>query len=398
MLTGHPVFWLMLAAVAAPLLAEIPMRHKVPVVVLEILLGIVIGPHVLGLVRIEGFLDAMFTIAMAATLFMAGMELDFEAIKGRPLTLGLYGWVVSLLLGVLVVGVLHVIPEVQAPLMVTLVLCTTGLGILLPVLRDGGHLETPFGRLLIAAGTVGEVGPVVAMSLLLSQRYSTWQEVGFLIAFLGIVGGAIALGVFARPPRVVALLERHMHASTQLPTRIALLMLIGSLVLAEELGFESILGAFAAGLVVGQATRGKAGRPMREKLDAVAFGWFYPFFFVGTGIKFDVPALVQSLATLLLVPAFLLLFLLIRGAPVVLYRQHLARSERLPFALSLAVPSLSIAVVITEIGLRAKTMTSSTATALIGAGLLAVMLFPTITGALLSRTVARSGSNEAANR
>jgi Kef-type K+ transport system membrane component KefB len=319
---------------------------------------------------------------------MAGMEIDFDAIKGRPLTLGLYGWGASLLLGVLAVGTLQVIPEAKTPLMVTLVLCTTGLGILLPLLRDGGHLETSFGRLLIAAGTVGEVGPVVAMSLLLSQRYSTWQEMGFLIAFLVIVGGAIAVGVVARPPKVVALLGRHMQASTQLPIRVALLMLAGSLVLAEKMGFESILGAFAAGLVVGQATRGEDGKPMREKLDAVTFGWFYPFFFVGTGIKFDVPALVQSLTTLLLLPAFLLLFMVIRGAPVLLYRHHLARRERLPFALSLAVPSLSIAVVISEIGLRAKTLSPSTATALIGAGLLAVMLFPTVAGALLSRTIA----------
>lgn len=91
MLTGHLVFWLTVAAVAAPLLARIPLGFKVPVVVLEVVLGIVIGPHLLGLVRFEGILPLMFTIGMAATLFMAGLELELGAIKGRPLSLAVRG-------------------------------------------------------------------------------------------------------------------------------------------------------------------------------------------------------------------------------------------------------------------------------------------------------------------
>src|SRR4249920_1117574 len=126
MSTGHPVFWLMVAAVAAPLLARIPLGFQVPVVVLEVVLGIVIGPQVLGLAQFEGFLALMFAIGMAATLFMAGMELEFGTIKGRPLSLALGGWGLSVLLGITAVGLLHIIPQVDAPLMVTLALCTTG--------------------------------------------------------------------------------------------------------------------------------------------------------------------------------------------------------------------------------------------------------------------------------
>lgn len=164
------------------------------------------------------------------------------------------------MLAIAAAGFLHVIPQVHAPVMISLALCTTGLGVLIPVFRDGGQLETPFGRLMIAAGTLGEVGPVVAMSLLLSQRYSTWQEAGFLIAFLGIVTLAIAVGTGAKPPRLLAFLGREMRTSTQLPVRIALLTLAALHVLADQQG----------------------GKALREKLDAVAFGWFYPFFFVGT--------------------------------------------------------------------------------------------------------------------
>jgi Kef-type K+ transport system membrane component KefB len=388
MLVGHPIFWILAAAVLAPLLAEIPVRFKVPIVVLEVLLGVVIGPHVLRLVQFDGFVVTMHTIGMAMTLFIAGMELDFAEIKGPPLFLAVGGWTTSLLLGITIVGLLHAIPQVHAPLMVTLALCTTGLGVLVPIFRDSGQLRTAFGRLVLAAGTLGEVGPIVAMSLLLSRQYSTQQESGFLTAFLVIVGVAIGVGVRARPPKVLAMLRQHMHKSTQLPVRISLLMLGALLLLAEEFGFESILGAFAAGMILGQATRGEDGKALREKIETVSFGWFYPFFFVGTGINFNIVALGKDLTTLLLVPMFALLFLLVRGAPVMLYRGHITAAQRLPFALSCAVPSLSIIVVITEIGVRAKSMNPDVAGALIGAALLSVLLFPTIAGAALSRTTA----------
>ena len=157
--------------------------------------------------------------------------------------------------------------------------------------------------------------------------------------------------------------------------------------LAEDFGFESIFGAFAAGMILGAATHGKDDEPMRAKLEAVSFGWFYPFFFVGTGIKFDIAALGRDLTTMLLVPAFLVLFMVIRGAPVLLYSKDVVRQERLPFALLSSVASLSIIVVITEIGLRTKTMNPDIAAALVGAALLSVLLFPTIAGVLLSRNV-----------
>ena len=391
-MSHHPVFWVFVAAVAGPLLGRIPVGLRVPIVVIEVLLGILIGPHVLDLVKYDGFLSVMHTFAMAATLFMAGMELDFGEIKGRPLWLAIAGWGISVALGIAVVGIFHVIPAVDAPMMVTLALCTTGLGTLIPIFRDSGQLGTKFGRLMIAAGTVGEIAPIIGMSLLLSQRYSTWQEVGFLAAFLAIVGLAAAVSAGARPPGVIAFLSREMHASSQLPVRISVLMLAALFVLAEEFGFESIFGAFAAGMIIGLATRGEEGKTMRAKMDAVSFGWFYPFFFVGTGVKFDITALGKDLTTMLLVPTFVILLLVIRGAPVWLYRNDIAKAERFSFALCSAVPSLSIIVVITEIGLRSKTMNPDIAAALVAAGLLSIMLFPTIGGALLAQTAMQAAS------
>jgi Kef-type K+ transport system membrane component KefB len=381
----HPVFWVMAAAVLAPLLSELPLRFKLPVVVFEILFGIGLGPHGLGLLRFEGFLEAMFTFGMAATLFMAGMELDFKHIRGLPVILALRGWGLSLVLGVGAAALFYGTPLAQAPLMLTLALCTTALGTLLPMLRDAGQLDTGFGRLFLAAGTIGEVAPIVAMSLLMSQQYTTWQEFGFLLLFLLLVTASAAAGMGLRPTPVVALLRRTLHASSQLPVRLALLILAGFFVLTEEFGFESILGAFGAGMVVGMATRDHEAKALRHKIDAICFGWFMPFFFVGTGVKFHLRAITHDLTTALLVPAFLAVLLAVRGLPVLLYGAQLQRHERLPFALYSSVASLSLVVVITDIGVRTHSISAQLAAAVVGAAVLSVLLFPTLGAALIAR-------------
>jgi Kef-type K+ transport system membrane component KefB len=387
-LLGHPVFWIMAVAVLAPLLSEIPTPFKVPVVVLEVFLGIVIGPHVLKLVQFDGFVEAMFALGTATTLFMAGMELDFADIKGRPMLLAVGGWTISVLLSVTIVSLLHAIPHVRTPLVIALAMCTTGLSVVAPGIRDSGRLRTEFGRFALAAGTLGEVGPIVAMSLLLSQQYSIWQEGAFLLIFLVIIAAALAIGIGARPPKALEILGRHMNKTTQLPVRISVFMLVSLLFLAQKFGFETFTGAFAAGTILGTASRGEGGSILREKMETLSFGWFYPFFFVGAGIQFDLGALRHDVTTMLLVPAFAALFLVIRGMPVLLYRGHLDTAQLLPFAFSSAVPSLTIIVVITEIGVRAKSMAPDVAAAMIGAAMLSILLFPTIAGTLLSRAAA----------
>ncbi len=374
----HPILWVMLAAVAAPLLAELPRRARVPVVVFEILLGIALGPHGLGLVAFEGFVAVMFGIGMGATLFMAGMELDFKHISGAPLGLALGGWGLSLMLGLAAAALLYLTPLAHAPVVVMLALSTTALGVLLPVLRDAGQLDTDFGRLFLAAGTVGEVGPVVALSLALSPHYSSWQEAGLLLLFMGLVMFMALASRQRQPPKLVELLRRHLHASSQLPVRIALLLLAGYFVIAEAFGFENILGAFAAGMLVGLATRGPDDKTVRHKIDAVMFGWFVPFFFVGTGLKFDLSAFAQDRLTGWLVPAFALLLLAVRGLPVLLYGQRLQRHERWPFALMSSVASLSLVVVITDLAVHTGHIGAPVAAAMVGGALLSVLVFPAL--------------------
>jgi Kef-type K+ transport system membrane component KefB len=400
MLAEHPIFVVFLVAVAAPLIAQTRLGSRLPVVVFEVVLGIVIGPQVLTLVADQGFLAFMRDVGMVAVMFMAGMEIDFARIRGRPLALGALGWLASLAVGAAALLVLQPLLGLSLPAMLVIALATTGLGTLLPILRDGGLLATPFGAMLLAAGTVGEVAPIVAASLVLSSRFSSWQEFALLAAFLGLVALAVALGAGLRPPKLLALLARTMHSSTQLPVRLALLLLATLIFLSQRFGFEAAIGAFAAGMIVGVAARGPEGEDFRKKIDAVCFGWFAPFFFVGTGVAFDIAALGRDLQTMLLVPTFLALFLLARGLPAWLYRRDLPRGELAPLALSSSVASLGIVVVVTSVGLKSGHLDADIAQALIGAALLSLLVYPTAARVLLARAqagVARAVAPSAAS-
>jgi Kef-type K+ transport system membrane component KefB len=381
-LESYPALLVLAVAVIAPLLAEIPIGIRLPALVLEIVLGIVIGPHVLGLATVSPLLGWLGgTLGLAGLFFMAGLELDLEKVRGQPVSLAARGWLVSLVLGTAAAAVLYALPMVHSPMMVALALTTTAMGVLMPVLRDTGEVDSGFGRLVVAAGAVGEFGPIVVMSLVLTRTYSSWVEIGLMLVFVAIAVGAALVALGMRPPKVVALLTRLMESSSQLPVRISLLLLAAFVVLSEKFGFEAVPGAFAAGMVVGLATRGREGKLLRAKIEAVCFGFLVPFFYVTTGMKFDLPALVQSTTTMLLLPTFLALLLVVRGTPVFLYRGLLKKEERLRFAL-LTATGLPLVVAVATLGVQSGRMRTDMAAALVGAAMLSVLLFPAIAGAL----------------
>ena len=239
-LNNHPVLLVMGIAVAAPLIAEIPIGFRLPVVVLEMALGVVVGPHVLGLARVEGLLGWLGgTLGLAALFFMAGMELDLERVRGRPLLLAGYGWVLSLALALSATALLNYLPFIHAPMMVAVALTSTALGTLLPILRDSGQLETEFGRHILAVGAMGEFGPIVAVSLVLTQEYSEWLQVVLMFALVAITFLAAFAALRVRPPKVLELLDRTMHTSSQLPVRVSMLLIAFLFVLSETFGLDA---------------------------------------------------------------------------------------------------------------------------------------------------------------
>lgn len=386
-------------AVVAPLIAELPTRLRLPIVVLEIALGSLVGPHGLGLAHAGGVLGFLGVLGMTFLFFLAGLEIDFDRIRGRPIELATAGWLLSIWLAGGGIALLNHAGLVQAPIMLTVALTTTAIGTLLPILRDAGELETPFGTYVLAAGWVGELGPILAISVVLTRDASRWSRSALMLGFVAFAGLAVIAALRVHPPAAVALLARTMHASSQLPVRVCILLLIALVTLADSFGLDVILGALSAGLIVGLANRAGPDRErtLQHKLDAIGFGFLIPIFFVTSGIQFDAAALVASPAALLRVPLFLALFLVARGVPVLLYARAVSRSDLLPLALYSST-ALPLVVAISELGIATGRMLRENAAAIVGAAMLSVLIFPLL--ALLlrgrQRVLVRSAIDRAA--
>jgi Kef-type K+ transport system membrane component KefB len=363
------------------LLAEVPIGLRVPTVVLEIALGYAVGPHGLNLVQPGGLVASLAELGLTMLFFMAGLELDLKAIRGRPTRLAVGGWVATLALAALAVAVLASLHMVRAPLLVGVALTTTAIGTLLPILRDSGELETPFGTYVLAAGAIGEFGPILVVSVLITGNHTLGVATALVLLFFGVVAVLAWAGVREHPPKLMALAERTFEASSQLPVRSALLLLAALVVLANSFQLDFILGAFAAGMLVRMVAHGSGNRLLQTKMDALSFGFLIPIFFVVTGVKFDLPVLLSAPGALARVPLFVLLLLLARGLPALLFRGALGGRDQLALAFYMAT-GLPLLVAITEVGLRRGVMLVENAVALVAAGMISVLLFPLLAGML----------------
>ena len=394
-LNAYPVLTVLIIAAASSMLAELPLRIRVPMVVWEMIFGMIVGPHLLGLARPIGQFNMFgervgtYTLlgerGLAALFFMAGLDLDLKRVRGRPLQLALAGWTISLGLALAAAVLLRALPVVHAPIMIALALTTTALGTLMPALHDAGILETDFGTHVLAAGALGEFLPIISASLVLTREFPAWEEIALMLGFVALAGLAAAIALGFQRPGILKLLRRTMHSSSQLPVLLSLVILFSFAVLSQKIGLESVLGAFSAGMILRLATGGAEGTLFREKIDAICFGFLVPFFFVLSGMTLDLSAFAHSIKAILLIPLFLMLFLLVRGAPaVLLYRKDLTKEKRLPFALYCGT-ALPLVLAITNIGVKTAGMSVEIATAMVGAAALSVLLFPTAASVLLSR-------------
>jgi Kef-type K+ transport system membrane component KefB len=368
-------FLAIMAAVAiAGTVASFASRAGVvlPVVVVELLTGIVLGPHVLGL-QVSSTVLFFKDLGLGLLFFFAGYELDIRRIAGRPLRLGLFGWGVSLMLAYAAVGLLHWAGIGVPILYAGSAIATTAIGTLIPVLSDTGELGTPFGTYLLAAGAVGEFGPILLLTIVLSTQGSAHNAL-ILLAFVTVAVVVGILAVKARRP-TLRWFERTIETSSQLAVRWMLVLLFGLALLAYRLGLDLLLGGFAAGLIVRELLRGREISGIDSKLSAIAFGLFVPFFFTVSGMTLDITAFASAsgiLRTLL----FCLLMLLVRGTPALtLYRRRLDLRSRCALAL-LSSTQLPLVLAITALATAAGRMSPSIAADLVGAALLSTLIFP----------------------
>src|SRR5438034_212968 len=312
------------AALAAPLALGLFPRIRLPSIVLEIVLGIVIGPEVLGWVSIETRIQVMSLLGLAFLLLLAGLEVEYERFRGRLLRLTALGYAISFGLALLIGLGLHASGLVKSPLLVGIALSATSLGIVIPVLKDAGQVGTPFGQLVVAAASIAEIATIVLLSLFFSGKAG---GIGVKLVLLGLFGlFVIAVGIAVlgaeRSMRISAALLRLQDTTAEIRIRASFLLLAAFVVLAEQLGLEAILGAFLAGAIVKLVDRDEmmTHPQFRQKLEAVGYGVFVPVFFVATGVKFELNALFGSATNLARVAIFLAALLVARGLPALVYR------------------------------------------------------------------------------
>ena len=366
----------LIAALAPLLSAGLVPVVRIPIVVFEIMLGVLLGPSILGWVQPTEFVSSLAQFGLAMLFFLAGNEIDFERIRGRPLNRSVLGWLISLVAGVLT-GVL-LAPSVGAGVFIGVALTSTALGTLMPVLRDAGEMRTPFGTAIIAIGAVGEFGPLVAISLFLSGR-KVGVASAVLAGFVLITAVAIYLAGKGTHHRMHRLITATLHTSGQFAVRLVVLLLTALVGLSLLLGLDMLLGAFAAGvltkLLLSDATP-KDSEAIESKLEGLGFGFLVPVFFINTGITFDLDSLISDPRALVLLPLFLILLLAVRGLPSLLGAPPgSAGADRRAIVL-FGATGLPIIVAVTDIGVSDGTLPVGTAAALVGAGMLSVLLFP----------------------
>lgn len=369
------------AAVAflVPLLLGMAPRLRVPAVVLEIVAGIVVGPSGFGWVELDLPIQVLALIGLAFTLFLAGLEIDFERLRGPILKLTGLGFAVSFGLA-LVAGIgLDAAGQAESGLFVAIVLAATSLGVVIPVLKDSSAIAGDLGQLVILAASIADFGTIILLTLFFSREAtSTSVQITLIVGLvlLAIVATVSLMRVERFGPISAALL-RLQDTTAQIRVRGAFLLLMVFVALAERLGLEAILGAFIAGAILKLVDRDEMGthREFRVKLEAIGFGVFIPFFFVASGIRFDLDALFASASTVARVPLFLGALLLARGLPALLYRPLVGNSGAIAAGL-LQATSLGFIVVASQIGLELGEISAATGAALIAAGLLSVLLFP----------------------
>ena len=367
-------------AVLAPILADWSApRLPVPLVVFEILLGLVLGPSVIGLGAHGELIDTLSDLGLATLMFLAGYEIDFARIAGAPLRRAAVGWLICLGLAI-VVGLL-VSDTTTTGVLIGAAMATTALGTILPIIRDAGELETPFGSVILAIGAVGEFGPIIAIALFLSGR-SPFTSALVLIGFGLVTAFAIYRAASRREDtRMQQLVARTLRTSGQFAVRLLVFCMAAMVTLAVQLGLDMLLGAFTAG-VIGRLMLSRVDEDLQEavmsKLEAVGFGFLVPLFFINTGMDFDLDSLTSSVTALLLLPAFLGLFLLIRGLPTALLAQPgSSTKDRICLGL-LSATQLPLVVAITTIGVENHELEPKTAAAMVGAGMLSVLVFPLV--------------------
>ena len=370
----------LVASAAAAFLARIGPRLVLPTVVVEIVLGILIGPEVLGWATEGAYIQFLANFGLALLFFFAGLEVVEKHVPREAIARGSLGWAVSLALGIGIGYLLQLAGLGAEGWLVGIAISTTALGTLVPILSDSGILPTPLGTAVLGTGVAGEFWPITIMSVFLTGIYGAAAEIALLFLFGAVTIGTAFVAMRARPPRLVGIIRETLHSTGQAAVRLSIALIAALVLLAHDVGFDFVLGAFAAGLIVGLVLDNPEGGVVRMRLEGIGFGLLIPIYFVATGLTFDLDSLLTA-SGLALAALFLVLLLVVRGTPALLWLRDLGPRGTASVAF-FGATQLPLVVAIVGIGADRGAIDADVGASLIGAAMVSVLVYPMIAGAI----------------
>lgn len=390
----QPLMLVLLVAFLVPIAIKKSNKVAIPIVVGEIIAGMVLGPSGLGWVELDGAVILFLRdFGLAYLMFIAGMEIDFNMISKiardsstkegfsilqNPIVIGPISFLLTLIMSALfALALLRVGIITSGWMMVALILSTTSLGVVLPVLKERNMNNTKLGQTILLTALLADF-----VTMFLISIYATYFDNGSLsIEMLLVFGLFIAFAllyrtgmILGRIQRIKKLLDDLSHSTAQIKLRASLVLLVAFIVLAEILNSEMILGAFIAGIIVSLVTTSQDRRVERE-LEAFGFSFFIPIFFVLVGVGFNLSELIKSSEAMLLVPTLLLIAFAVKFIPTLIFRFSFSWRETLA-AGSLLSARLSLIIAASLIALERGIVTESTNSAIILVAVISVTISP----------------------
>lgn len=370
-----------LCAFLTPIILNRLRINFLPVVVAEILMGIIVGKSLFNWVERTDMLNMLSTLGFIFLMFLSGLEIDFKAFKSsskqktakvkepNPLVISLIIFTGIFILSVLAAYIFKWTGFIDDVLLMVIVISTISLGVVVPTIKEMNIMQTTIGQIMLLVAVIADLATILLLTLygtLYAQGDSPIWLIGILIVFTGLI--YITGKNFKKAP----FLEKLMAGTTQIGIRAVFALIILLVALAEGVGAENILGAFLAGCVVSLLGPDK---DMVNKLDSFGYGFFVPIFFIMVGVDLNIPALLKDPSGLIIIPFLLIAFYLTKVFPILVLKKWydtktvLAASFILTSTLSLVIASAKIAE-------RLGTINSTTSGTLILAAIITCVIVP----------------------
>ncbi|HCY1421665.1 TPA: monovalent cation:proton antiporter family protein [Staphylococcus aureus] len=376
-----------LAAFLTPIIVNRLNINFLPVVVAEILMGIVIGNSFLNIVERDSILNILSTLGFIFLMFLSGLEIDFKAFKKDKrarqgqnddessipghLNLALTVFAFIMIISILLAYVFKWLGLVDDVLLMVIIISTISLGVVVPTLKEMNIMRTTIGQFILLVAVLADLVTMILLTVygaINGQGGSTIWLIGILVVFTAI---SYILGVqFKR----MSFLQKLMDGTTQIGIRAVFALIILLVALAEGVGAENILGAFLAGVVVSLLN---PVEEMVEKLDSFGYGFFIPIFFIMVGVDLNIPSLIKEPKLLIIIPILIVAFIISKLIPVMFIRRWFDMKTTIASAF-LLTSTLSLVIAAAKISERLNAISAETSGILILSAVITCVFVPII--------------------